>query len=1069
MGQEETGINFINKVENTDRFNIFNYRNFYNGGGVAIGDINNDGLSDVFLTSNMGENKLYLNKGAFRFEDISVKAFGSTPKTWSTGVVMVDINADGWLDIYVCNAGYQSGTETANKLYLNNKDLTFTEKAAEYGLDDKGYTTHAAFFDYDKDGDLDAYILNNSFIPVNTLNYSNKRELRAEDWDVREFLKGGGDKLLRNDNGVFKDESAGAGIYGSLIGFGLGISVGDVNNDSWPDIYISNDFFEKDYLYINQKNGRFSEQLEERIGHISMSSMGSDLADINNDGCMDIFATDMLPDEDVRIKRTTSFEGIDVYNLKESKGFYHQYVQNAMQLNKGDGSFTEIANMAGISGSDWSWGALIFDADNDGLQDIIVCNGIYKDVIDQDFIDFFANDVMQRMVLSGKKEKLDTIVGLMPSTPIPNKAYHNLGKLRFKDEAINWGLATPSYSNGAAYGDLDNDGDLDMVVSNVNQPCFVYRNNATSKNNYLSVTLKGIKGNTQAIGGKVTVYTQGRKQVREVMPARGFQSSVDYSLTFGLGKDSLIDSLSVEWPDLRVTSLIKPGINKKINVDQKTAAFKKGIRPFRESTYFKPVELVGLRPHKEDDHIDFYYERGLFEMLSKEGPAYAKADVNGDGLPDIYTGSGKGSRPTFYLSQGKSLRADTTIFPQTEFEDTAAAFFDADNDGDMDLFVGSGGNHSAPLTREMQDRIYINKGKLIFELSTRALPANGMNTSLCLPFDYDKDGDLDLFVGSRSYPLKYGEPPVNYLYKNNGKGFFDSVGDSVCPELVSAGFVTSAVLVDIDGDLTNELVLATTWGKIRIFRTEKGGIKEVKNAIDGALTGMWSYVGAFDLDNDGDQDLLCGNQGTNSYLSAHPLSQWVGDFDENKTIDKILTRNIKGKDLPVMMKREFMEQLPSLKKNNLKHAEYATKTIEELVGQKALSKGIKWNAAYFQSIILVNDGKGKFKPMTLPEEMQISSLSCAAFADLNKDGFTDIIPGGNKSVYLPQFGRLDGFAGDVLLNKGGNSFEWVPPYKSGLDLRGEAKHLDLYLSGKTYYLWALMNNDKPRIFELLSK
>ncbi|HYH15664.1 MAG TPA: VCBS repeat-containing protein, partial [Flavisolibacter sp.] len=497
----DSGIDFTNKVENSKDFNIFSYRNFYNGGGVGIGDINNDGLADVFMTANMGSNKLYLNKGNFQFDDITEKAGIGEKEKWSTGVVMVDINADGWLDVYVCNAGYQKGIGQENSLFINNRDLTFTECARKYGLADPGYTTHAAFFDYDLDGDLDCYILNNSFIPVSTLTYENKRNLRAEDWPVADFLKGGGDKLLRNESGKFVDISKEANIYGSLIGFGLGVTVGDINNDQYPDLYISNDFFERDYLYINQRNGTYKEELEQWMQHTSLASMGADIGDINNDGYPDIFTTDMLPDDDYRLKTTSQFENIDVYRIKQQQGYYHQYMQNTLQLNNKDGSFSDVAYYSGVAASDWSWGGLILDADNDSRSDIFVCNGIYHDLTDQDFMDFFANDIIRKMALTGKKEEVDNIINKMPSKPIPNKAFRNLGNVKFSDESKRWGLDAPSFSSGAAYGDLDNDGDLDLVINNVNQKSFIYKNRSQelTKANYISLSLSGKDQNTYAV------------------------------------------------------------------------------------------------------------------------------------------------------------------------------------------------------------------------------------------------------------------------------------------------------------------------------------------------------------------------------------------------------------------------------------------------------------------------------------------------------------------------------------------------------------------------------------------
>ena len=506
LPSNKTGITFKNDIVDSDAFNIFNYRNFYNGGGVASGDINNDGLPDLLFTANMGSNKLYLNKGNLTFEDITEKAGIAEATKWSTGVVMVDINADGLLDIYICNAGYKKGISTENALFINNGDLTFTEKAKEYGLNEDGYTTHTAFFDFDKDGDLDAYILNNSFIPVNTLNYANNRDIRAKDWPVKDFMKGGGDKLLRNENGKFIDVSEEAGIYGSLIGFGLGITIGDVNNDSWLDMYISNDFFEKDYLYINQQDGTFKEDLENRIGHTSMASMGADMADLNHDGLPEIFVTDMLPRDETRLKTTASYENHYTQELKRKRGFYNQFIQNSLQLNNGDGTFSEISQYAGVPASDWSWGALMFDADNDGQTDIYVSNGIRHDVIDQDFIDFFANELNQKMALSGKKESIDKILEQMPTVPIVNSFFHNNGVLKFTEEGKTFGFIEPSFSNGATYADLDNDGDLDLVVNNINQECFVYENQSSKKNHYVKVKLKGDKLNTFAIGAKIDIY-----------------------------------------------------------------------------------------------------------------------------------------------------------------------------------------------------------------------------------------------------------------------------------------------------------------------------------------------------------------------------------------------------------------------------------------------------------------------------------------------------------------------------------------------------------------------------------
>ncbi len=549
---DKTGIDFINKVVNQKNFNIFKYRNFYNGGGVAIGDINNDGLADIYMSANMGPNKLYLNKGDFSFEDISEKAGVTGNKPWSTGVAMVDINADGLLDIYVSNAGNMEGNNHDNDLYINNGDLTFTEKANDYNLAKTGFSTHASFFDYDKDGDLDAYILNNSNIPVSSLGYAEQREVRAQDWKgVPAIFKGVGDMLLRNDNGKFVDVSEKAGIYGSLIGFGLGVMVSDINGDLWPDIYVSNDFYERDYLYINQKDGTFKEEIEDWTSHLSLSAMGIDMADINNDGNADIFITDMLPEADQRTKSVMEFEGYDVFKLKQSKDFYQQYIQNTLQLNNGNGSFSEVAYHSGVAKTDWSWAGLLFDMDNDGLRDIYVTNGINHDLTDLDFVDFFANEIIQEMALTGKKESIDSIINKMPVKPQPNYAYKNNGDITFDNASEDWGLEIPSLSNGAAYGDLDNDGDLDLVVNNVNMTAFVYKNNANdlTGNNYIKLKFKGSGKNPFAIGASIKMYYDHNVVFQELIPSRGFQSSMDYVMDIGLGKANQIDSLRVIWPD----------------------------------------------------------------------------------------------------------------------------------------------------------------------------------------------------------------------------------------------------------------------------------------------------------------------------------------------------------------------------------------------------------------------------------------------------------------------------------------------------------------------------------------
>jgi enediyne biosynthesis protein E4 len=1092
---QNTGIQFNNEVTDGRLDNSFLFRNFYNGGGVAIGDINNDGLPDIFFTSNMGSNKLYLNKGNFVFEDVTARAGFKQDSMWSTGVVMADVNGDGWLDIYVCNSGHMSDGNRRNKLYINNHDGTFTESAAKYGLDISAYTTQVTFFDYDGDGDLDCFMIDNSPIPVNTLNNANRRDLPDSAWPVPAMMKGGGDHLYRNDNGHFTEVTQKAGIHGSLISFGLGALVTDINGDGYPDIYVSNDSYERDYLYINQGDGTFKDELEDWMGHISMSSMGTDMADINNDGYPDLFTTDMLPGDDYRLKTTGSFDNINLFNSKLQSGFYYQYVKNCLQLNNKNGKFLEMANYSGVSGTDWSWGALMFDMDNDGYNDIYVCNGVNRDVTDLDFLTFFADDVYHRMALSGKKESIDVLLKKIPQNPILNKVYRNLGDLRFADIGPTWGFTQPSFSNGAAYGDLDNDGDLDLVVNNENGPAFIYRNNSreTNKNHYIGVFLHAPSPNTFAIGSKIRVYQAGQIFYRELIPSRGFQSSVDYKQIIGLGQLTGVDSLCITWPDGSSSHFDHPALDSVYTIRQNSATTRPAPPHQKPAAPHTPASAPGLVPHRpaaplllpiaaafdkhqEDDNIDFNFEHNLPKMLSREGPKAACGDVNGDGLIDVFIGGTPQHPGQLYLQtpDGHFIKSKQPAFDQfIDFEDEAVLLFDADHDGDLDLFIGPGGNSNPPYSRQMQLRLFKNDGKGHFTLDPDAFPptTNGGNTAVALAADFNGDGYPDLFVGGRSVPREYGTSPSSFLYINDGNGHFHDIAPLKNPDIAHIGMVTSACWADLTGQGHPQLLIVGEWMAPRLFSFQKDHFTELSTDLS-KLSGWWQTVTVADLNGDGKPDLVLGNIGENFYLrpdSAHPVKLWINDFDQNGITDKVLTRTLDGRDMPVFLKRDMEDQIPSLKKQNLRHAEYAKRSIRDLFPAAMLDTAEIKLFNYPSSIIALNLGHGHFDIRRMPTLVQLSCVNAVQAIDLNGDGKPDLVLGGNESGFLPQFGRLDASFGQVLIGDGKGNFNPIAPDSSGLQLPGQIRDI-ARIPGKDHvYLLFLRNDDFPILYRCQSE
>jgi enediyne biosynthesis protein E4 len=1040
LGKGRTGIDFRNLLIESEDLNVLNYQYFYNGSGVAVGDINNDGLTDLCFVGNMVKNRLYLNQGNFKFEDITIQSTIANQQGWCTGVTMVDINQDGWLDIYICRSADVEATRRRNLLFINNKNLTFTESAAQYGIDDPGYSTHAAFFDLDRDEDLDLFLINHSSNEFAGF----RKEMTGLKNQKNEFF---GSKLFRNDGGKFTNITEQAGITSNVLSFGLGLAILDVNNDQWPDIYVSNDFNEEDYLFVNQQDGTFKEQVREAFDYVSLFSMGCDAADINNDGKLDLMTLDMLPEDNRTQKMHSGAENYDKVQMLFQNGFHYQFSRNMLHLNNGDGTFSEIGQLAGVSNTDWSWAALFADFDLDGQKDLFVSNGYVKDYTNMDFLRFSAELANEAERQLPEKEMIKKLLEKMPGSKTGNYFFQNQGQFQFANVSKKWGLEGTGFSSGAAYADLDNDGDLDLVINKIDEHAGIYRNNAETltKNNFLKIQLNGIGNNSEGIGATVHVYNNKTLQIQQLQPSRGYASSVERSLVFGLGQEHEVDSIVVIWNDGQQQKISSTKANQTLKIEQKSddpaILAQKAPSIFNSSTGFEFL-------HQENKFQDFKTQPLLPHFLSRCGPKFAKGDVNGDGLEDIYACGAKGfSGQLFWQNASGAFtqKVQAAFSADAGSEDGDALFFDADGDRDLDLYVCSGGYEFAENDHALQDRLYLNDGQGNYSKKVDALPQENNSSACVRAGDIDLDGDLDLFVGGYVHPGKYPLAPQSSLLINDGKGQFKDQTSALAPDLAQIGMVRDAAWLDLQGDKTLELVLIGEWMPIQVFSKKSGKWQfdqkwSVKNS-----RGWWNRLQAADFDQDGDLDLVLGNLGQNAQFKAShekPLTLTFNDFMDSGAINPILCYYIGDKSYPAASRDDLLEQLVFLKKKFTTYEAYADAQLESIFSPDQLKNAQTLRAEQLASVYLENTGNA-WKMRPLPVEAQFSPIYALQAIDVNNDGHLDLLTAGNNLSTRVKFGHYSANHGLLMLGDGQGGFKAVPNAQSGLNIRGEVKDLQL--------------------------